>query len=648
MITPNPTIKPVRAVKKMALYARVSTDEQTKGNYPSCDSQIEELAAECQRRGWQAAHIIKDEGYSAGSLKRPGLTELRGLVQSGEVNGVVCTWYDRITRSREFYVLDGEFRQHGVEFMTVHDPADTKTAAGRFMESMIVAAKTYEREQTGEKVRTKMRQRAEKGLWNGGHVPFGFRRESGAQVLTPNESMKSVVHQVFQTYVDTQSDFAVRDWLKAHGIPASSGKADWTPSSIRELLMSYRYVGEIEVNKHNRNVENASEVDTYRTVSAPWQPFVPRELWERAQAVRRNRAEQSPNQNRGGKPNRKGIGQSYSRNQCGRVYLLQSNMVCGICGAAMSPHYVFHKAGGKEKRRTDSYVYHYTCAHKMKYRQAVTHSNRVLARVAESWILDAVDHYATSREAMERALHIAQAHSESNLHPMQEALTECKAALQRNQEQIDDLVARVTSSRGALMELLEEKANALKAEREQLKAEQRHLTEKITPLQVRFDADEFRGVLASFALLREHAQPEELQRLLRLLVRRIEWMPDGTHQVQFCLPSSRGKHKKGGDNTSPPWFEPPTGRGANPQRNVEPVRTFRCGLFCILRLSASAFSSFCGGCCVQLMTKPCCCRMKRVLQPNAGAGWRYHRREKAGHENSSHGPLRVCRLEVRC
>jgi len=52
--------------KRMALYARVSTQEQTKKDYPSCESQIEELEAFCLSRGWQASEIIKDEGYSAG------------------------------------------------------------------------------------------------------------------------------------------------------------------------------------------------------------------------------------------------------------------------------------------------------------------------------------------------------------------------------------------------------------------------------------------------------------------------------------------------------------------------------------------------------------------------------------------------------
>jgi hypothetical protein len=53
------------------------------------------------------------------------------------------------------------------------------------MESMIVAAKTYERDQTSEKVRIKMRLRQEKGLHQGGLVPFGFTMDSTTKMLHP-------------------------------------------------------------------------------------------------------------------------------------------------------------------------------------------------------------------------------------------------------------------------------------------------------------------------------------------------------------------------------------------------------------------------------------------------------------------------------
>lgn len=533
--------------KRVALYARVSTEEQTRGNYPSCTSQVEELEAACRARGWAAQRVIKDEGYSAGSLKRPGMSELRWLVQNGEIEAVACTWYDRLTRSRDFYTLDREFKEHGIEFVTLHDPTDRHTASGRFLETMLVAAKTYEREQTGEKVRTKLRMRAEKGMWNGGHVPFAFRYEADTQLLVPREDQVPLVAQMFQTYVDTRSDYAVRNWLRTHSIPAYKGKPEWTPTSIREMLTNRRYIAETELNKKNQHVTGLPEADAYRVVAALYEPLVSRELFERAQRVRHERALESPNQNRGGKRkgSGNGVGKSYSRNQCGRVYLLQSNMVCGLCGAAMTPHYVFHKAGGKEKRRSDSYVYHYTCAHKMKYRQAVTHSNRVLARVAEAWVLDAVETIVTSEEIAREALNAARAKSEADLHPTTLLLSTNQSALRENQRAIDELVSTASGARGAMLELLSEKAHELKMERERLYAEQRQLTEVLTPLNTVFDAKVFRSVLGNFSLLRQHAEPEELQRLLRLVVRRVAWMPSGAHQVDYYLPAGEKQNHNG-------------------------------------------------------------------------------------------------------
>ena len=523
--------------KRMALYARVSTQEQTKGQYPSCESQVEEMEAACRAKGWHVQEVIKDEGVSAGTLKRKGLSHLRWLVETRQIDGVICTWYDRLTRSRDFYLLDKEFKTNNIELITLHDPTDRHTASGRFLETMLVAAKTYEREQTGEKVRTKLRMRAEKGMWNGGYLPFGFHSDPTTQQMMPDPHQAPIVQQMFQVYVDTQSDHAVRDWLKAHNIPAPGGKADWTPATIRDLLMNRRYIAEIQINKDNKEIEGLPDFEAYRVVPAPHEPIVSRELFETAQGVRANRARQSPN--RGGK----GKGHNYSLNQCQRVYLLQSNMACGICGAAMSPHYVFHKPNEKEKRRTASYIYHYTCAEKMKYRQAVNHSNRVLARVAESWVLDAIQDLMTSDDIVEPALLAGLSKGMAYLQPIKNSLAECQRALNENEGRINELVETATNARGALSDLLNEKAHNLKLERERLKMEQRRLNDQLAPLDYKFDWEEVRRALSDFGRIREFAEPVELQRLLRLIVRRVEWMPDNAHRVYYYLPKDNGRKK---------------------------------------------------------------------------------------------------------
>lgn len=449
---PSTTKKNANA-KKMVLYARVSTEEQTRGNYPSCDSQIEELEAECRRNGWEAYRIIKDEGHSSGSLRRPGLTEMRWLIQADEVDGVICTWYDRLTRSRDFYTLDNEFKAHNVDFITLHDPADTKTAAGRFMESMIVAAKTYERDQTSEKVRIKMRMRQEKGLHQGGLVPFGFLCDPETKMLSPDPEKLAIVEGMFRTYTENRSDFTVRDWLKSHQIPSPRGESVWRVSTIRDLLCNRRYIAEIEINRKNKGVENLTENLAYRIVPAPHEPLIERELWELAKSVRREKVNFSPN--RVGKPHH------YSQTQCGRVYQLQGVMVCGHCGHSMAPWYVHHNAGNG--RRKESYVNYYLCARQQQNWKNADHKNLVLAHLAEKCIVERISDFVNSTDLVERAIEYARRKCEEQSKPEQEQLLLNRAALQDNQTQINQMLDSISSGHatGALFAMLNEKATQL-------------------------------------------------------------------------------------------------------------------------------------------------------------------------------------------
>ncbi len=520
--------------KRVVLYARVSTQEQTRGKYPSCQSQIEELTGFCAANGWEIFDSVKDEGVSAGSLHRQGLSQVRWLVETEQIDAVVCTWYDRMTRSRDFYVLDKEFKAHNVEFLTLHDPTDRNTASGRFLETMLVAAKTYEREQTAEKVRTKMRMRTEKGLWNGGLVPFGFRRDPQTQAILVDEALKPTLQRMFEIYVEERTDFAVRDWLKAHGIPAHSGRSEWNVSSIRDLLKNRRYIAEIEINAKNKGIVDLPESEAYQVVPAPHEPLVSRELFEMALAIRQERALQSPN--RGGKGYGQGKGKGNTKNQCHRIYPLQGIMVCGDCECSMTPHYVYHKPNPQAGRQNASFIYHYVCTQRVRYRN-IDHTNRILARVPEAWIIDQISQLVKLDGVLARALEIGWAKTDDSLQPAKDALALCNRSLEENQRKIEELVAAALQTDGALMELLKEKAGEVKAERERLHAEQRQLSEAIAPLSQRVDASEIQDVLSDFLQLAEAAQPQEVRRLMRLIVRRIVWRRSGEHTVQYWLPT---------------------------------------------------------------------------------------------------------------
>lgn len=474
---------------------------------------------------------------------------MRWLVQSGQIDGVMCTWYDRLTRSRDFYTLDHEFRANDVKFITLHDAADTRTAAGRFMESMIVAAKTYDRDQTSGKVRTKMRMRLEKGLHQCGLVPFGFTMDAETKMLHPDPEQVKVIEQIFRVYIETSSDFAVRDWLKTHRVLSPRSAPLWQVSTLCDLLSNRRYIGEIEINRANKGLPDLQESDVYRVAKAPHEPLIPVDLFELAQSIRRQKSAESPN--RVGRP------RSYSQNQCARVYTLQGRMVCGICGHAMTPYYVVHKPG--KGRVNTSFIHYYICCRQQNFgRHESGHSNRVLARLCEGWIVDRVSGLVCTKGVIEKSFEMARMKCLGDQQPQQESLNLARRALQENQAQIDKLIETITygAVSGDLMVMLSEKATALKLERERLRIEHRQLELSLVPMDEYFDTLPLRKTLSNFSALAGEAEPVEMQQLLRCMVRRIEWQPSGEHVVEFYGAKKSGAKKTRGNSEELPLATP--------------------------------------------------------------------------------------------
>jgi DNA invertase Pin-like site-specific DNA recombinase len=85
-------------MKKTIGYTRVSTSEQaTEG--VSLEMQARKIGSYCDVKDWTLDEVISDEGESAKSLNRPGVTRLIDMVEAGQVATVLVYKLDRLTRS---------------------------------------------------------------------------------------------------------------------------------------------------------------------------------------------------------------------------------------------------------------------------------------------------------------------------------------------------------------------------------------------------------------------------------------------------------------------------------------------------------------------------------------------------------------------
>ncbi len=135
---------------RAALYARVSTDQQTTAN------QVRELRAAAERHGWDVVLEELDEGISGGRGRelRPGLDRVMRAVTRRDVDLVAAWSVDRLGRSLQDLVgLLGDVHAAGVEIYLHQQGLDTTTPSGRAMFGMLGVFAEFERALIQERVR---------------------------------------------------------------------------------------------------------------------------------------------------------------------------------------------------------------------------------------------------------------------------------------------------------------------------------------------------------------------------------------------------------------------------------------------------------------------------------------------------------------
>ena len=132
-------------------YTRVSTDHQADTGV-SLDAQAEKIRAMAVAKGFELLDIIVDAGKSAGTLKRPGLDRLLGLVDRRKIQAVIVTSHDRLSRKllEQLRLLD-RFKRHRVVVISVTESWDTSTAAGQLQTNIMGSVAQHYRDYVSER-----------------------------------------------------------------------------------------------------------------------------------------------------------------------------------------------------------------------------------------------------------------------------------------------------------------------------------------------------------------------------------------------------------------------------------------------------------------------------------------------------------------
>ncbi len=367
-----------------AIYTRVSTDNQAEKDFSSCEAQEEKIRAFIKSQNhWKVFKVYSDPGYTGANINRPALQEMLEDIKQGKINIILVYKIDRLTRSpRDFYQLIEFFEKYNVDFISITERFDTSTPAGRLLRNIMLTSAQFERELASERTKDKMPERAKKGMWNGGLVPYGYKRENKKLVINPKEA--EIIRFIYETYVTTGSLFKTYDELKKQGIKDRQGK-NFSKGAIHYILRNIVYTGKLKY---------AGKI--YQGIH---QPIISEELFNLAQKIHKEKIKTL---------------------RLYKDFLLSGPVTCNECGSVMTPCYTNKR---KEEKLTRYYYYRCTKTFKMDWDSCSV--RQVNADRLENYIFTNLDRISNDKIYLENLIFRLNNDPESGYRSGHELTQEC-------------------------------------------------------------------------------------------------------------------------------------------------------------------------------------------------------------------------------
>ena len=340
---------------KAVIYARYSSASQRE---ESIEVQIRECTAFAEKNGYTVLKHYIDKAISGTTDNRPDFQQMIKDSSSRLFDTVLVLRTDRFSRDvADSAVYKQILKKNGVRVISVTENFG-EDAVGQLMGRIMESMAEYYSNELREKVQRGQNVNAEKGIWNGGGIPFGLR-VSQDQRLEPDPMTSPFVLEAFKRYDEGATMKEIRDYLNNMGITNGRG-LPINYGNIQHLLSNRRYIGEY----------------AYRDYVLPdaITPIVPLDLFERVQK-RMVKNQKAP-----------------ARAKAEDEYLLTTKIFCGNCGAYM--------CGESGKGRNGTIHRYYKCV-TVKKRRGDCKKKAVRKEWIEDLVVNATMRFILDDDAIE-------------------------------------------------------------------------------------------------------------------------------------------------------------------------------------------------------------------------------------------------------
>lgn len=324
-------------IKHVAIYLRLSRDEENLGIEQILDNHRQTLIALCNENNW-SYEMFEEVASSSTIIKREQMVKLLERVQQDYFDAVVVMDIDRLSRD-EYDASDIKRILYQTEtfIVTPYKMYDLTKDDDSLLLGITNLIASGEYKQILKRMRRGKEYAQKQGHWTNGIAPLGYTKDTKTKKLVPNERAKDVQFIFSEIVKGTTIPELIRQ-LNKLGIKTRQGY-DFKYNSIQRIINNDAYKGTIASNKTIGQYKPRPK-EEWIIVHNAHRPIVDEATWDSANKIVNEYSFKAPR----------------SKN---RIYPTSSLIYCANCGKIQGCN--------NHKRLNKVYIKHCKCGNRSFY-----------------------------------------------------------------------------------------------------------------------------------------------------------------------------------------------------------------------------------------------------------------------------------------
>ncbi len=369
--------------KIIALYCRLSRDDELQGDSNSIRNQKAILQKYADDNGFTNTQFFVDDGYSGTNFNRPDWTRLMALVEDGQVGTIIVKDMSRLGRDylKVGYYTEMIFPEADVRFIAINNGVDSASQQDSDFTPFLNIINEWYAKDTSKKIRAVFKAKGQSGKSLATIPPYGYIKDpEDKNHWIVDEEAAEVVREIFHLCVSGYGPTKLAnelqrrkiltpvEYAKSKGWPVRSVKQQddpfaWDTSTVVHILERQEYLGNTVNFKTYR--KSYKQKKTLRKDPSEWQVFegtheaiIDKETFAIVQRIRDGRRRLTP---------------------MGEMPILSGMVFCADCGSKM---YQVRMRGWDHDKEN------FVCANYRKKTKAACSSHQIRNVVIEQLLLE--------------------------------------------------------------------------------------------------------------------------------------------------------------------------------------------------------------------------------------------------------------------